>query len=582
MERARDAAWRRGKGDAMRRNWPAGERSAKRIRLGWLLLAGTVAWAPAIGADSLSTRNPEPAEPPAAIPALGEAAVVPSGSEARVIFGNRTITIFRARVLGREPAQRAQAAVDRIGEELGHGVSDSVSIQTIPEAIFLRVGGEAVLALTQHDLDPLRNQTLAAAAQEAAGNLRLAIREYREQRSGHQIARAVLGTIVATVLAFFLARGIGALRGRVLALLQRATSEHIRGRAKSMAHASAGHLAVALGKMVDFLGIVSILFLGYLWLTFCLRSFPYTRPWGEGLRSHLISSVAGIVLTIARALPGLFTVIVIFFITRWVSRVVNQIFHSIEQGTIDIGWIEPEIASPTRRIANVLLWLFALLIAYPYLPGSGTDAFKGLSVFVGLVVSLGSSGVVNQAMSGFVLMYARMLKKGDWVLIGSTEGAVTNLGLLSTKIRTRLAEEVSIPNSVVLSDTTKNYSRYATEGLLIADRVSIGYSVPWRQIHAMLKEAAKRTAGLRKEPPPRVRQIELGDFYVVYELNAAVDAPGERIATLTRLRANIQDEFNRYGVQIMSPHYEGDPDRPAIVPPEQWHAAPATEDGGAD
>jgi small-conductance mechanosensitive channel len=292
--------------------------------------------------------------------------------------------------------------------------------------------------------------------------------------------------------------------------------------------------------------------------------------------------VTGIALTIAHSLPGLFTVVVIFFITRWVSRVVGQIFHSIEHGTVNVGWIEPEIASPTRRIVNVLLWLFALLIAYPYLPGSGTDAFKGLSVFVGLVVSLGSSGVVNQAMSGFVLMYARMLKKGDWVLIGSTEGAVTSLGLLSTKIRTRLAEEVSIPNSVVLSDTTKNYSRYVVEGLLIADRVSIGYSVPWRQIHAMLKEAAKRTAGLRKEPPPRVRQIELGDFYVVYELNAAVDSPGERIATLTRLRANIQDEFNRYGVQIMSPHYEGDPDRPAVVPPEQWHAAPATEDGGAD
>jgi small-conductance mechanosensitive channel len=234
----------------------------------------------------------------------------------------------------------------------------------------------------------------------------------------------------------------------------------------------------------------------------------------------------------------------------------------------------PRVASPTRQIVNVLLWLFGILLAYPYLPGSGSDAFKGLSVFVGLIVSLGSSGVVNQAMSGFVLMYSRVLKRGDWVRIGNTEGIVTNLGLLSTKVKTRWTEEVSIPNSVVLADTTKNFSRYA-DGLMVATRVSIGYTAPWRQVHAMLEAAAARTEGLRKDPPAFVRQLELGDFNVVYELNAAVESPAVRIATLTRLHTHIQDEFNRHGVQILSPHYVGQPSQPAIVPPDQWHASPA-------
>jgi small-conductance mechanosensitive channel len=590
MNRELDAARRRGKGEALGRSWPTWERRTGRVRLGWLLLAGAIAWAaaipatPAIAADSLFSQ-PHPAPTEAVHPGiLHDAAITPApaGSEHPLVFGNRTIATLRAVVLGRGPAERARSAADRIRGAFRHGRSDSVTIQSIPQALALRVGGETIFALTQYDVDPEADETLEAAAEKAAASLRLVIIEYREQRSWFRIAKAVGGTLVATAIAFFLARGLGAFRVRLVALLHRTTSQHLHGRAQSMAHASAGHIAGALGRSVDVLGIGGLIIIGYMWLTFCLRSFPYTRPWGEQLRSYLLSSVAGIALTFVRALPGLFTVAVIFIITRWFTKMVNHLFHSIEHGTFQIGWIEPEIAAPTRRIANVLLWLFAILIAYPYLPGSGSDAFKGLSVFVGLIISLGSSGVVNQAMSGFVLMYARMLKRGDYVLIGSTEGMVTNMGLLSTKIRTRLSEEVSIPNSVVLSDTTKNYSRYAADGLLIAERVSIGYSAPWRQIHAMLKEAAKHTPGLRKEPPPRVRQVELGDFYVVYELNVPVDSPGERLATLARLRANIQDEFNRHGVQILSPHYEGDPDQPAIVPPGQWHAPPATEDAAAD
>ena len=173
--------------------------------------------------------------------------------------------------------------------------------------------------------------------------------------------------------------------------------------------------------------------LAYLWLTFVLRRFPYTRPWGESLRAFLLDQLAGTGEAILQALPGLFTVALIFVITRFVVRLEHLLFRAVEDGRVSLPGMYPETAQPTRKLLTVGLWLFAVAIAYPYLPGSDSDAFKGMSVFVGLVVSLGSSGIVNQVMSGFTLTYSRALRVGDFVAIGDIEGTVTHVGTLSTK-----------------------------------------------------------------------------------------------------------------------------------------------------
>ena len=245
---------------------------------------------------------------------------------------------------------------------------------------------------------------------------------------------------------------------------------------------------------------------------------------------------------------------------------------------LTLPWVYPETAQPTRRLVTGLLWVFALAMAYPYLPGSETDAFKGVSVFVGLIISLGSSGIVNQVMSGLTLTYSRALHVGDFVKIGDHEGTVVHLGSLSTKLKTARREEVTIPNAVVVSHTTTNYSRHADgEGVFVPTSITIGYDVPWRQVHALLLLAAERTNGLRREPPPRVLQTALQDFYVQYTLLACFEHAHLRVATLATLHANIQDAFNEYGVQIMSPNYEADPADSKIVPREKWYAAPASE-----
>jgi len=219
------------------------------------------------------------------------------------------------------------------------------------------------------------------------------------------------------------------------------------------------------------------------------------------------------------------------------------------------------------------------VVAYPYLPGSQTEAFKGISVFFGLIITFGSSGLMNQIMSGFMITYSRALRAGDFVRVGDVEGTVTYLGVLSTKVKTLRHEEVTIPNAVLVAQTTTDYSRLGdTEGVYTPTSVTIGYDTPWRQVQSLLRLAAERTAGLRREPEPIVLQTALEDFYVKYTLLVCLERQQSRPITLDALHANIQDLFNEYGVQIMSPNYVVDPAAPKVVPKHNWFAAPACPD----
>jgi len=337
-----------------------------------------------------------------------------------------------------------------------------------------------------------------------------------------------------------------------------------------------------LKRVVGFVSWGISLFILYTWLTFTLRRFPYTRPWGESLRTFLVLELSDAAIAILQALPGLFTVFLIVLGTRFVTRIVLLFFQSLEEGRISVPWIYPETAQPTRKLVTVGLWLFAAVLAYPHLPGSNSEAFKGMSVFVGLVVSLGSSGIVNQMMSGLTLTYSRALRLGDYVKVGDIEGRVTEMGSLSTKIKTIKGEDVTTPNALMVSQTVTNYSRLSdTDGVFVPTEVTIGYDAPWRQVEALLLLAASRTPGIRQQPRPRVVQSALEDFYVRYALLFCLEDPAQRRPVLSRVHQQILDAFNEYGVQITSPNYEADPERKKIVPRDQWFAAPAARPGAA-
>ena len=260
---------------------------------------------------------------------------------------------------------------------------------------------------------------------------------------------------------------------------------------------------------------------------------------------------------------------------RFVVRLIQLFFKAVEQQRVEVSWLHPDTAQPSRRLVTALLWVFAAVMAYPYLPGSGTDAFKGASVFLGVVLSLVSSGLVNQVMSNFMITYSRALHVNDYVRVSDVEGTVIHLGVLSTKLRTPRGEEVTIPNAVVISNTTTNYSKH--DGVYVATNVTIGYDTPWRQVQSLLLMAAERTPSVLSNPAPKVRQSELQDFYVKYTLLVCPERAERRHEMMSALHANILDAFNEYGVQIMSPNYEMDPDAPKIVPRDRWHAEPAAD-----
>jgi small-conductance mechanosensitive channel len=276
--------------------------------------------------------------------------------------------------------------------------------------------------------------------------------------------------------------------------------------------------------------------------------------------------------------PDLLIVVVIFVIARSVNGMLCTFFDGVQAARISVGWLDSDSARPTRRLATIAVWVFALVMAYPYIPGSETEAFKGLSVLIGLMISVGASGIVGQAASGLILMYTRTYRPGEYVRINDHEGTIVEMGMFTTRIRTGLGEDLTLPNSLVLSTVTRNYSRAVKgAGFVLDTAVTIGYDAPWRQVHAMLAEAARRTPGVLPDPAPRVFQTALSDFYVEYRLvcQAVPGEPRPRAEVLSNLHANVQDVFNEHGVQIMSPHYLGDPADPKIVPKSRWHEAPA-------
>jgi small-conductance mechanosensitive channel len=256
------------------------------------------------------------------------------------------------------------------------------------------------------------------------------------------------------------------------------------------------------------------------------------------------------------ALPGLLTVAVVMLVARAAQEVLGTFLRHVQNGRLRVPFLHPETVEATRRVLNLLLWGLALAAAYPYLPGAQTEAFKGLSVLFGLMITLGSTGVVTQLMSGLVVVYSRALKKGDFIAVNGVEGVVAEVGALAVKVVNMRNEEITVPHGVITSHSVHNYSKLAGElGSLVSTRVTIGYDAPWRQVHALLTGAAGKTPGLRAEPRPFVYQRALNDYYVEYELYAHIDRPLERVAIVSALHAAIQDEFNTYGVQIMSPSF---------------------------
>jgi small-conductance mechanosensitive channel len=499
----------------------------------------------------------------------------PSAETYLLTYFNRPIVELRARVLGRRPEERAFNAVRSLDDLIDRGTTEPVEARVLDEAALLVVAGRTVLALTPADADELSGETLSQAAAAAADRLRQALAEAHEARTPGRLLRSTAVSVTAIIAGVLLLMAVARVQRMAASRLITLSEKSATKTGIDVHLFRASRLVEFQRRLISGIATALYLMIGYTFITFVLRQFPFTRPWGEAMRGFLLDKVSGIGLAVAYAIPGLVTVVVILLLTRFIVRLIGLWFVAIERGRVMAPrWIHPETAQPTRRLLTAAAWLFALVLVYPYVPGSQTDAFKGVSVLLGLMVTIGSSGLMTQVMSSFMITYSRALRVGDFVRIGEVEGTVTQLGMLSTKIQTVWSEEVTIPNALVISQTTTDYSRLP-EGVLTPTSVTIGYDAPWRQVHSLLLTAAEQTPGLRREVKPVVIQSALQDFYVQYTLLVPLERQDARLITMAALHANIQDLFNQYGVQIMSPHYMVDPAVPKIVPKQQWFAAPA-------
>ena len=503
-----------------------------------------------------------------ALPARAQnAAAPPQTPPATVHFQNRDIAVLRATFGALTPQARATAAEGRLGKS-SRDMAAPVTVVPYGEARGILLGDRIIFGILPEDVDATAGETVDGVAAAAADNLRGALQAWSEQRRPDVILGGATSVLAATFLVFLALFVLRWLRGMLLkGLIAQAERRLESGRLVVFGSDLRQAASKASLWVVRFLTGAGVVVLVYSWLAYSLSQFPLTEPWGRHLAGFLLDALAGVGVGLVRGVPGLFMVLVIFSITRLVVKLAGLLFDSVERGQIKMRGVHPDTADATRRIATVLLWIFGIALAYPYIPGSNSEAFKGISVLVGLMISLGSSGVINQAMSGLVVVFSRALKAGEYVVVGEYEGTVTEVGGLSTKIRTKRNEEINIPNALLVSTTTKNYSRLAGEhGCMVFATVGIGYMAPWRRVHELLLDAARRTQGLRRDPAPFVRQSALSSFYVEYVINAYLERPESRIETLSNLHANIQDVFNDAAIQIMTPAYESQPEEPVLAP----------------
>lgn len=500
-----------------------------------------------------------------------------STNEAPITFWNRVIAVQRTTLGGATPQERAERASGRLAGLPLDASADEIIAQPIKIDNLDGVGfvfrGNFLFFLGTADLDKESGEKLEQASKSVMGNLAEALQARTAERSWPVIRSGLLHTLIGLVVLVALCIAAWKAQAWIVKVLRK------REGSTSLTLFRVDvlpHIATAVYGILRLLAWMLTFSLIYVWITISLRRFPYTEPWGKQAGTYVLNSLRELGRTVLYELPGLLVVVLIFIVTRWIVRMATVLFEQVATGRISVTWMDADVAHATKRIFSAIVWIFAFIVAYPYIPGSHTEAFKGLSVFLGLVISLGSTGIINQIMSGLFVVYSRALKTGEWVKVNETEGKVLDVGLLAAKIRTIEGQEVTIPNSVLVGTSTRNYTRLGhPDGMSVSSTVTIGYDAPWRQVHALLQLAADRTHNISKTPKPSVVQMQLSDFYVEYTLIARLDDERLRVQTVSDLNSAIQDAFNEFGVQIMSPHYMIQPNASLIVPREKWDAKPS-------
>jgi small-conductance mechanosensitive channel len=519
-------------------------------------------------ATALVFSLPRPAYAGAAEPQKDQSTGAPPVG-APVIVAGKTLFYVPARMFTFSPEDRAKTIAERIewlskqsaarirtvhtenAETTTAIVSDDVVIATITD------GDAQSSGKTRQDLAQQYTQVIQATA--------LALRERYSVRT---IFLGIVYSLIATALVFAIFKLFAYGFSRLHRQLDSWHGVYIRSiRIQRLELVPAQRITSVLHTAATIVRLILSVSLLYAYAAAVTSFFPWTQGYSATLLDYFLVPLRLVWNALTNYLPNFFFVAVIVIVAYYLTKFVKVLFREVGRGTIALPGFYAEWAMPTYKIVRVLIVVFTLIVVFPYLPGSKSPAFQGVSIFFGLLLSLGSSSAISNVVAGTVLTYTRAFQLGDRVKIGETTGDIVEKTLLVTRVRTIKNVDIAIPNAMVLTSHIVNFSSMAKQnGLILHTGVTIGYDAPWRKIHELLINAAESTANVLRDPKPFVLQTALNDFYVSYEINAFTDQASVMAQTYSELHQNIQDKFYEAGVEIMSPHHFGvrDSNRAAI------------------
>ena len=456
---------------------------------------------------------------------------------------------------------------------------DSIRVEDRGAWVDVLAGNEPLLTVTEGDATAV-GRSRAQLAAEYAEIIRRSVSTYRQEHTLSAFLRGLLFSLIATIglfLVFFvLLRIRRAARNYLQRFVDRSKENSSTRPVRSRMVRYLVAPLVGTGIIVVTAATVALL---EIYATLVLSFFASTRYISARLSRWTIVELGDVFQAVWAYLPNLVIVVVFLVAARALIRVNQYIFQEIREGTLRVKGFYPDWAEPTAKLARMLILAITVVVVFPYLPGSNSPAFRGVSVFLGVLLSFGSTSAVAHGVAGTILTYMRSYNIGDFVRIGDTVGQVVEKTLLVTRIETQKREIVTIPNGSVLGGVVVNYSGEADKGgVIFYTKVSISYSAEWQKVHQLLISAAQATPDILQEPAPFVLQANLNDFYVSYELNVFTSHPQNMQFIYSALHQNIQDRFNEAGIEINSPHYFSLRDGNQVAIPEQFqpkgHQAP--------
>jgi len=500
-------------------------------------------------------------------------------SPAPVEIDGRPILLVYGAVGGLSPDERASNIKHRIldfAKQSDVQVS-SVHIEDRGPWTEILAGNGPIMGVSEYDAR-IAGRPRSDLASEYAEIIRRTVTSYRQVHTWDNVVRAWIYTAIASAGLFLSLLLLVRLRRMLRSRIQRWTEAHdVRRTVFSRSLQYLGRSSLAIARLLFWVLLIALLN-GY--VTLVLSFYPATRYNSKRIIDWIFSQIAALASAVAAYLPNLLVVAAICLMAYYLIRLDGYIFAEIREGRLRPKSFYPEWAEPTAKLVRLLILVVTAIVAFPYLPASDSPAFRGISVFLGVLLSLGSTSAVAHGVAGTILTYMRSFSVGDFVKIGDTLGVVIERNLLVTRIRTQKQEVVTIPNGSVLGGVVVNYSAEArNNGVVFHTKVSIGYNAPWKEVHDLLVAAALSTKDVLKDPHPFVLQSSLDDFYVSYELNAFTTHPQNMQLIYSDLHRNIQDKFNESGIEINSPHYVSIRDGNRIAVPDQYIAKDYQEPG---